>query len=307
MQVGNLGIKGVGEARAFFIGLPGGADVAAGAVGGQIKDVAVAAGGQDHRVGRVAFDFAGDEVPDHDAPGHPVDRHQLQHLPAGEHGDLALGDLAHHPLVTAEQQLLAGLPPGVKGPGDLGAAEGAVGQQPSVFPGEGQARGHAVVNDIIAYHRQAVDVALPGPEIAALDGVVKEPPDAVPVIGVVLGRVDAPLGRDAVGPPGAVLDAKSLDVVAQLRQGRGGRTPGQAGAHHDDLKFPLIRRVDQFQIEAVPVPLGCQRSPGNFAVELHCRTSYFNASMARGREPKPTATITAKMMLSRSIQGIYFG
>ena len=147
------------------------------------------------------------------------------------------GHLAHQGAVGPQQQLLAGLAPGIKGPGHLGAAEGAVGQQTAVFPGKGNALGHAMVDDQVAHLGQAVDVGLPGPEIAALDGVVEEPPDAVAVVGIILGRIDAALGRDAVGPPGAVLDTEGLDVVAQFRQGGRGGAAGQAGAHHDDLKL----------------------------------------------------------------------
>ncbi len=220
-------------------------------------------------MGGVALHLAGDEVPDHDAPGLAVHHHQVQHLPAGEHGDLPRGHLAHERAVGPQQELLAGLAPGVEGPGDLGAAEGAVGQEPAVFPGKGDALGHAVVDDQVADLGQPVDVGLPGPEIPALDGVVEQPPDAVAVVGVILGGVDAPLGRDAVGPPGAVLDAEGLDVVAQLRQrGRGGAA-GEPGAHHDDVEFSLVGRVDQFQLELVPVPLLCQGPGRDFGLELH--------------------------------------
>src|SRR5690606_41788945 len=50
---------------------------------------------------------------------------------------------------------------------------------------------------------EAVDVRLAGAEVAALDRVVEEAEDAVAVVLVVLGRVDAALGRDGVRPPRA--------------------------------------------------------------------------------------------------------
>ena len=49
--------------------------------------------------------------------------------------------LLHHRLVGAEQQLLAGLAPGVERAGHLRAAEGAVVEQAAVLPGEGHALG----------------------------------------------------------------------------------------------------------------------------------------------------------------------
>ena len=150
----NLGVARVGKPRALLISPVGRGDVAAHAVGGEIKDIGVAAGGQDHGVGRVPFDLPGDQVAHHDAPGLAVHQHQVQHLPAGEHRHLAPGHLAHQGAIGPQQELLAGLAPGVKGPGDLGAAEGAVGQQAAVFPGKGDALGHAMVDD---------QVATPGP------------------------------------------------------------------------------------------------------------------------------------------------
>ena len=56
---------------------------------------------------------------------------------------------------------------------------------------------------------EPIDVRLAGAEVAALDRVVEEPVDAVAVVLVVLGGVDAALGGDAVGAARAVLDSRS--------------------------------------------------------------------------------------------------
>ena len=53
-------------------------------VGRQVVDRAVAAGGEDHRVGRVALDLAGHQVADDDAARLAVDDDQVEHLAAGE-------------------------------------------------------------------------------------------------------------------------------------------------------------------------------------------------------------------------------
>ncbi len=79
-----------------------------------------------------------------------------------------------------------------------------------------------MIDDMAAQLRQPVNIGFPCPEIAALDGIVKQTPGAVAVVGVILGRVDSALGRDAVGPTGAVLDAEAFNVISQFRQtGRG--------------------------------------------------------------------------------------
>jgi len=100
--------------------------------------------------------------------------------------------LAHQAAVGAEEQLLARLAAGEEGARDLGPAEGAVVEIAGVVAGEGHALSNRLVDDAAAHLRQAVDVRLAGAEVAALDRVEEEPPDAVPVVRIVLGSIDAP-------------------------------------------------------------------------------------------------------------------
>src|SRR5690606_41226587 len=123
------------------------------------------------------------------------------------------------------------------------AAEAAVGQGAAVFTGKGHALRHRLVNDVVAQLGQAVHVGLAGAVVAAFDGIVEQPPDAVAVVLVVLGGGDAALRGHAVGPPGRVLNAEVEHVVAQLAQGRGRRSAGQPGAHDDDGVAPPVGRV----------------------------------------------------------------
>ena len=170
------------------------------------------------------FDLAGDQIAGDDAARLAVDDDQVEHLGAGEHGHLAGGDLAHQGLIGAEQQLLAGLAAGIEGPRNLRAAEGAVGQRAAVLAGERHALGDALVDDVDADLGQPVDVGLARPEVAALDRVVEQAEDAVAVVLIVLGGVDAALGGDAVRAARAVLKAESLDVVAQFAERGGSRS-----------------------------------------------------------------------------------
>ena len=66
----------------------------------------------------------------------------------------------HHLLVGAEQELLAGLAPGVEGAGHLGAAEGAVVEQAAVLAGERHALRDHLVDDVDRHLGQAVHVGL---------------------------------------------------------------------------------------------------------------------------------------------------
>ena len=172
--------------------------------------------------------------------------------------------LPHQRLIGAEQQLLAGLAAGVEGARDLRAAERAVVEQPAVLARERHALRDALVDDVDAQLRQPVDVGFARPVVAALDRVVEQPVDAVAVVLVVLGGVDAALRGDAVGAPRAVLDAEVQDVVAQLAERGGRRGAGEAGADADDRVLPLVGRVDQLHLELVPVPLfGDRRRTGS--------------------------------------------
>ena len=110
----------------------------------------------------MAGDLAGDEVADDDAAGPVVLDDEVEHLRAGVQLDGAEVHLLHHLLVGAEQELLAGLAPGVEGAGHLGAAEGAVVEQAAVLAGEGHALGDHLVDDVDRHLGQAVHVGLAG-------------------------------------------------------------------------------------------------------------------------------------------------
>ena len=276
----DLRVAGVGEVRALAVRPPGGGDVAALGVGGEVEDVAVAAGGEHDGVGHLGADLAGDQVPDDDAAGLAVDEDQLQHLVPGVHLHVAQADLPLERLVRAEQQLLARLAPGVEGALHLGAAEGAGVQQAAVLAGERHALGDALVDDVDRHLGEPVHVRLAGAEVAALDGVVEEPVHGVAVVAVVLRRVDAALCRDGVRPARAVLVAVGLDVVALLGQGRGGGATGQAGADHDHRHLAAVGGVDQLGLEAAGLPALLDRAVGSLGVgdrvalgeEFHVRT-----------------------------------
>ena len=230
----NLRVARVREEGAALVRPPRRGDVRVHRVGREVVRRTVAAGAEQHRVGGVAFDRPGREIPADDAAGLAVDDDQVEHLAVGERLDGAALDLPHHRLVGAEQQLLTGLAAGVEGPRHLRAAEGPVVEQAAVLARERDALRDALVDDVDAELRQAVDVRLARAVVAPLDRVVEQPLHAVAVVLVVLGGVDAALRRDAVRPPRAVVDAEAEDVVAELAERRCGRRAGQAGADDDD-------------------------------------------------------------------------
>jgi len=234
--------------------------VAALRVGREIEDVAVAAGREAHRVTEVRLDLAGDHVAYDDAAGLAVHEDELLHLVAREHLDLAGADLTLERLVGAEEELLTRLAAGVEGARHLGAPEGAVVEEPAVLAGEGDPERDALVDDVHGDLGKAINVGLARAEVAALDGVVEQPEDAVAVVVVVLRRVDAALRGDRVRPSGRVLVAEALHVVAELGHRRRAARARESGSDHEDRVFALVRGVDELHLEAVPVPLFLDRT-----------------------------------------------
>ena len=254
----------VGEQRAALVRAPCGRHVRVHGVGRQVVERAVSAGAEQHRLSFVALELAGDQVARHDAARLPVGNDEVEHLAAGEQRDVAGVDLPQHRLIGAEQQLLARLAAGVERSRHLRAAERSVVEQAAVLAGERHARRDALVDDVDAQLREPVDVRFARAIVAALDRVVEEAVDAVAVVPVVLGGVDAALGGDAVRAPRAVENAEQLDAVALLAEGGGGRRARQAGADDDDFVLAAVRRVDQLVLELPALPLARQRSAGIF-------------------------------------------
>ena len=179
--------QGFAKPAPFRVGPPSRRDVTPLRVGGEVEDVGVAAGGQDHGVGRVGLDPSAHQVPNHHALGHSIHHDDFHHLMTGEDFNVPGMNLFLKSLIAPQQELLARLAPGIEGPGNLGASEGPVGQEAAVFPGEGHTLSHGLIDDVQAHLGQAVHVGLPGPEVPALHRVVEEAEDAVAVILVVLG------------------------------------------------------------------------------------------------------------------------
>ena len=76
----NLGVTGISEGGTTLVGPVGCHHVTSLRVGGEVKDISVAASGEDHRVRSMRADLPADHVADNDALGVAVDDHQVEHL-----------------------------------------------------------------------------------------------------------------------------------------------------------------------------------------------------------------------------------
>ena len=258
----------VGQVGAFAESLDGGGTVAAHGVGGEEEGTAVTAGGENHGVCGVALDLAGDEVAhDHTACA-AVDDDDVEHLAAHEALDGAFLDLTVQRGVGAKEELLAGLAFGVECTRYLRAAEGAVGQEAAVLTGERHALSHALVDDVVRYLGQTVNVGFARTEVAAFHGVVEETVNGVAVVLVVLCGVDTALSGDGVRAAGGILDAEVIYVETHLAEGGGCGGACETRTYHDDVEVALVGGVDEFLVGFIVGPLLSDGTFGDFGVNL---------------------------------------
>ena len=188
--------------------------------------------------------------------------------------------MATQGLVGAEHQLLTGLTAGIKRPRYLGTTERTVVEVATVFTGKGHTLGHTLVDDIDAQLSQAVDIGFTGAEVATLDGVIKQAVDAIAVIAIIFGGIDAPLGGNAMGTAGAVLITKRFDVVTHFGHGCGSSATSQPRPDHNHRIFTAVRRVNKLHFKLMLRPFLFDWSSGNIGIDprigIFYRLAYIN-------------------------------
>ena len=151
----------------------------------------------------------------------------------------------------------------------MGATEGPVGKLPSIFAGERDSLRDALIDNGTADFSESVDIRLTGAEVAPLHRVVKETPDAVAVVLIVLGGIDASLRRDGVSAARAVVEAEGLHLITKLGKSGGGRGAGEAGTDHNDLELTLICGADELRVILERGPLFLNWTFGDFGIKNH--------------------------------------
>ena len=275
----NLGEAGVSEVGTLLPAGAGGAHVAAHGVGGKEEHAAIATGGEQHGITGIALDFAGHHITHHDTLGVAVDHDEVHHFGTGVHLDVALADFLLHGLIGTEEELLAGLAAAVEGTLELGTTEGAVVEQTTVFAAEGNALGHALVDDVAGHLGQTIHVGLTGAEVATLHGVVEQTVYGVTVVLVVVSSVDTTLSGDGVGAAGAVLVAEAVHIVAQLSQRGSSGATGKTGTHHEHRVLTAVVGVDKLGFALVLGPLfsnGAIRNAGIRHVVAYRKLNVFH-------------------------------
>ena len=126
-----------------------------------------------------------------------------------------------------------------------------------------------LINNIYTHLGQPINIGFTGAVIPTLHRIVEKPVYGITIILVILGRINASLGGNGMGPSGTVLITEAFYVIAQFSHGGGSRGACQATAHHNHLILPFIGRVNQLQVEAVLIPFLSHRSGWYFGVQVH--------------------------------------
>ena len=145
-----------------------------------------------------------------------------------------------------------------------------------------------------------MDVRFPRTEISALDCVLKQPAHRIPVILIILGRIDPTLRRNRMSPSRTILETERFHLITQLRQTGRRRGPRQPRPYHNHFVLPLIRRTNQSNIRLKARPLLRQWPRRNSSVEFHnLRTP---ARTANGIELNPKKSTAANIQEPISIK-----
>src|SRR3954447_9750255 len=114
---------------------------------------------------------------------------------------------------------------------------------------------------------ETINVRFTGTKIAAFDRVVEQPINAVPVILIILCRVDAALRGNGMRTPRGVLKTKTFHPIPELAECCRGRSAGQTSADHNHFELSPIIRVDQSDMVPVISPFLSQQTRRNFWIE----------------------------------------
>ena len=265
----NLRIARVCKERTLLISLPSRAHVTALSIGGKVEDVAVATRCKADCVSFIAFKSTGNEVTHHDTASLTVNDDEVLHIATREQLHRALSDLAHHRLVSAEEELLTGLATCVERTGNLSTTEGTISKKSTVVAAERNALSHALVNNQIRVFSETMHVRFTSAEVTALHGIVEETINGVTVVRIVLSSVDTALCSNGVCTTRRILIAECKNVVTKFTQGSSGTCTGKTRTHDDDLELTLVGRVHKLEFELVTRPFFRDRTTRNMGIQNH--------------------------------------
>ena len=146
--------------------------------------------------------ISGDQVASDNSPRLSIDHYQVQHFRARNHGHGSGMNLPFQRLICTEKKLLPRLAARIESTRYLRAAEGAIGQRPTVLTGKGNTLGDTLINDVIADFRESINIGFACAKISALHCVIEKPVNTLAIVRIILSGVDATLRGDGVRATG---------------------------------------------------------------------------------------------------------
>ena len=239
----NLYVSRVGKPGTFTVASHCSRAVTCHCIGRKEVGIAVTTGSDYHSVGGKTFQFTGNEVLSNDTAGTSVNEDNVFHFVAGIQFHSAYVHLAAQCRVCTQQQLLSGLTLGIESTGYLGTTERTVVQCTAVFAGERNTLRNALVDNIVGYFSQTVNIGFAGTVVATLYCIVEQTVHRVAVVLVILSGIDTTLCSDGVCTARRVLDAEVEYSETHFAQRSGSTGTGKSGSYYDDVQTTFVGRV----------------------------------------------------------------
>jgi hypothetical protein len=120
-----------------------------------------------------------------------------------------------------------------------------------------------MVDDIIRYFCETVDICFTATVVSTLYGVVKQTINRVVVVPVILGGIYTTQSGDRMCPTGRITDAENLYVIAEFSQRGGCRSTAKTCADNDYIEFALVGRTYDTDVVFVRCPFLFEGPLGN--------------------------------------------
>ena len=102
---------------------------------------------------------------------------------------------------------------------------------------------NALVDNIVGYFSQTVNVGFAGTVVATLYCIVEQTVHRVAVVLVILSGIDTTLCSDGVCTARRVLDAEVEYSETHFAQRSGSTGTGKSGSYYDDVQTTFVGRV----------------------------------------------------------------
>ena len=163
-----------------------------------------------------------------------------------------------------------------------------------------------MIDDLVAYFGSPVYVGFARPVVASLYHIDKQPVNTVAVVLVVLGCINSSLRSHCMGSSRGIVITEGFHVVSQFTQGRRCCRSCNTGTDNDNIDFPFVCGIDQFNRILVICPLQGKRAIGDLSIEFFHILSvfYLNCHIVIEITAKPAGIAMAYIQANTLTTGV---